>query len=278
MQYEQSSVFGPMSTGGVLWSAELLLAGTHPPVPPGPCTNPRVWTDVDRLIDRWRSEEPQVPQQSLLVPEWFAKNVGASSRRVDDGQPTVLELGCGGIPASGMCALALGWSVIFTDLPVVFPSTKKNVALNTAEILRLREQRECELSPTACDVLELDWTAALPERIAALSPFHVVLCSDCIYRLELHAPLAQVLAKLLGLGDHRFDGSGCMIVVAYQHRVPHEEALFFTKALPAAGLQAEDLPFQDVCDAMAWPSGMLTCSDAQGSISSFFAMKMIRAI
>jgi hypothetical protein len=189
-----------------------------------------------------------------------------------------------------MVALALGWSVVFTDLPVVFPSTKKNVALNAPEILRLRRRErlggpihsapvsdeERELSTTSCDVLELDWTAALPERIAAMSPFHTILCSDCIYRLELHAPLAHVLARLLGSGTGSFDGSGCMVVVAYQHRVPHEEALFFESALPAAGLRAENVPFQDVCDAMLWPAGMLSCSDARGSLSSFFAMKIIR--
>ena len=38
---------------------------------------------------------------------------------------------------------------------------------------------------------------AVPPRVAALAPFDVVLCSDCVFWEKLHRPLAQTLALLL---------------------------------------------------------------------------------
>jgi len=114
--------------------------------------------------------------------------------------PRVLELGCGGAPLAGLAAAALGCDCTLSDLPPVAPLADANCRRNLRALDAARRARGAP--PLAADgagleVVALDLRAPLPRRVLARAPFAAVVCSECVWRADLHAPLARTLAALL---------------------------------------------------------------------------------
>jgi hypothetical protein len=61
----------------------------------------------------------------LLLAEWCCKEL--SSRARGAGGLRVLELGCGAAPAAGLACIAIGCSVLMTDLPPVLEHTVRDL-------------------------------------------------------------------------------------------------------------------------------------------------------
>jgi hypothetical protein len=227
LHFEQQSIFGPADTGGSLWFAELLLA------------------------------------------EYLVTEIGRSP----PGRPgTVLELGCGAAPASGMCALALNYDVVFSDLAVILPFAKRNLELNSERVKALRTGPPNSAGssvptgkPPSVDFLELDWTEPLPQRVADLSPFSLVTCSDCLFRTSFHRPLACTLAALLAAARGAGAGGATQtkILVAFQLRSP-EDLLFFDELAPV-GLQAAQVDIKHLLSLMKWPAKGGASSEGEGA-------------
>jgi hypothetical protein len=82
----------------------------------------------------------------IVLAEYLAKRFKASIVDPDIAGPTrrksVLELGCGVAPASGMLAFALGYDVVFTDMSAVLPALRRNFEINAQILLESRGQGE----------------------------------------------------------------------------------------------------------------------------------------
>ncbi len=219
LRFQQQSIFGALSTGGALWPSELVLA------------------------------------------EW----VGIHLRGPNDGRATsspppprrVIELGCGVAPAAGLCALALGCDVLFSDMPPVLPFVEANIRLNHGAVSDARGQ--AHLARSTCDTVSLTFGGdALPERAAAMAPFGTILVSDCIFRVDLHDILAATLARLLALevegaaASAAAAGTGGTAMVSFVLR-DAADLRFFTRACPAHGLCASPVSLKELrLDSVAW--------------------------
>ena len=186
----------------------------------------------------WRSE--------LVLAEWCAATIPHISV-VRERPPLVLELGCGVAPAAGLQSLALGASVVFTDLSSVLPFAEANVRLNCGAVNDARRARDRgDVSRSCCDTAELRFgSCALPDRVVALAAaqrgIDVVIVSDCLFKAALHAPLAQSLRAVLDCDARARKGPGApACVVAFRLR-DDADLRFFDVALPSVGLAAEPL-------------------------------------
>lgn len=158
--FEQQNLFGPLSTGAVLWASEVVLA--------------------ELLLQLHAAK---------LLPSPF------SSR--------CIVLGGGLASVSAMVACALGYHTVLTDLPLVLPDAKRNFQRNHDVI----QEAALRLSPThsmgPIEVEALRWGESFPPRIQHLATteygFGLVLCCDCLYWPDLHAPLAASIASLFHL-------------------------------------------------------------------------------
>ena len=186
----------------------------------------------------WRSE--------LVLAEWCATVIPriAAARELP---PLVVELGCGVAPAAGLQALALGASVLFTDLSTVLPFTEANLRLNSSAVSALRTSNaRSEVSRSCCDTAALCFGSdALPDRLVSLASaqrgIDVVIVSDCIFRAALHAPLARSLRAVLDCDTRARKGVGApTCVVAFRLR-DDADMRFFDRALPSVGLVAAPL-------------------------------------
>jgi hypothetical protein len=158
LKFEQQSVFGDAGTGGGVWHSELIMA--------------------QRCV-REVSSRPKSSSRPLRV----------------------LELGCGVAPAAGLVSLAMGCDVLFTDMEHLLPHVEANIRLNHSSIVQLREERGLPfsgaISRSSCDTESLLFGTPLSPRVLAMCPFDLVLCSDCVFREELHDPLGYTLQQLL---------------------------------------------------------------------------------
>jgi len=162
----------------------------------------------------WHSE--------LVLAEWCARVIrGQLTSSAPVHIPRVLELGCGACPVAGIAALSLGCDVLFTDLKSLLPSVEANIRLNGPAVVAAREQAaggfsgsssasdtldipgdrayRAALSRQCCDTEELMFGEKLPRHAVSMAPFDLVLCSDCVFRKELHVPLAMTLRSILNL-------------------------------------------------------------------------------
>jgi len=178
--------------------------------------------------------------------------------------PSLLELGCGAAPAAGLASLALGYNVIFTDLPVVLPSTRRNLELNATGILARRATSAPwlkdlkSLSRQDADILELAWgSGQLPPRVCDLLPFSFIICSDCIFRSSLHQLLASTLHKLLTLTAEKTSfvtsetRTETTTMIAFQKR--SDEDLLFFDHLALVGLSAARVDIASLLSTLKWP-------------------------
>jgi predicted nicotinamide N-methyase len=208
LEFACQSIFGAVSTGGALWRSELVLA------------------------------------------EWCARELRLGAIGAHTRAPRVLELGCGVAPAAGMTCLALGASVHFTDLAEVLPFVEANVRLNGDRISTLRARAgHAPLSRSSCDTEAYRFgrqsaASASQSRLASLARaprgFDLILASDCIFRSDLHTPLAQTLRQLFdydaaGRGSRPSSQVRCVVAFRYREAADLE---FFTDALPREGLVA----------------------------------------
>ena len=158
-----------------------------------------------------------------------------------------VELGCGVAPAAGMTCLALGAAVYFTDLAEVLPFVEANVRLNGDRISTLRARAgHAPLSRSSCDTEAYRFgrqsaASASQSRLASLARaprgFDLILASDCIFRSDLHTPLAQTLRQLFdydaaGRGSRPISQVRCIVAFRYREAADLE---FFTDALPRRG-------------------------------------------
>lgn len=103
--------------------------------------------------------------------------------------------------------------------------------------------RGADLSRSVCDTAVLKFGAESSLRVQAMAPFDVILCSDCLFRADLHPLLGDTIAKLL-----QESGSQARCVVAFVLREGFEHE-FFSKTCPSLGLSAYRVEV-DVSDAL----------------------------
>lgn len=158
LKFEQQSIFGEVGTGGGVWHSELIMA-----------------------------------EMCVRELHKFVKRTIRPLR--------VLELGCGVAPAAGLVSLALGCDVLLTDMGHILPHVEANIRLNHSSVVQIREERGIPsnglISRISCDTESLLFGTPLPPRVLAMCPFDLVICSDCVFRSELHDPLASTLQQLL---------------------------------------------------------------------------------
>jgi hypothetical protein len=200
----------------------------------------------------------------------------------------------------GLACLSLGCDVLFTDLTALLPYTEGNIRRNCATVVQSRARvvaqhvsecdservsecvSECvraELDRGSCDTAPL-WFGpvdTLPSRVVHLASRRAhslcVLCSECVFRTELHTPLAQTLHALLSL--HRDAQKECAsecvsecasecvsecvsatVMVGFILR-EHEDMRFITHSCVEYGLLTARVPPSEITDLLvhaAWNS------------------------
>ena len=129
----------------------------------------------------------------------------------------VLELGAG-VGLVGLTAAALGGQyVILTDLPDVLPVLQENVARN-----------ESIIDPDRICCVALDWFD--PHPLPA-PPNHscwdVILLADCVWTLDLVAPLLKTIEALLHQRQADDYVYPLELLVSYQRRGHHAHQAFW---------------------------------------------------
>ena len=89
---------------------------------------------------------------------------------------------------------------------------------------RVRFRQQPLGSRGVLELLSLDWTEPLPPRVVDLAPLDAIICSDCLFRAALHAPLATTLFALLDAGRRRDPRKRTEVLLAFQLR---EDVLSF---------------------------------------------------
>ena len=127
---------------------------------------------------------------------------GGGRARPGGGAMRVLELGCGVAPAAGLACVALGCDVVLTDLAKVLPLLEANLRLNAPALTAARRAAgAAPLSRGSCDTLPFAFAAALPPRLAALAPWDMVLCSDCLCEPQTEPQAAPQTAHTVCAGS-----------------------------------------------------------------------------
>uniref|UniRef100_A0A7S1NIU1 C2HC zinc finger plants domain-containing protein n=1 Tax=Eutreptiella gymnastica TaxID=73025 RepID=A0A7S1NIU1_9EUGL len=198
---EQQDIFGPLSTGGALWAGELVLAE---------------WLVLE--LEHLRGKRSQ---------DWPLK---------------VVELGCGSCPVAGMVAAALGCrEVVLTDLREVLPAVRHNVGLNRSALVEAATQSFRTLGHMRVEELSWGAHACLGGGSDTDTPLDLVICSDCVFRKDLHPLLADTLLSLL------LPGSAALL--AYQQRDTEVEAAFFCE-LDQRALAYDRLDLNEVLEVI----------------------------
>jgi len=212
LELQEQSVFGELGTGGAVWAAGVLLA-------------------------EWCARELRAEATER------AASAASGGRRL-----AVLELGCGAAPCAGIACAALGCDVLLTDLAPVLPFAAANARRNAGAAAGAAGRG-------ACETAELAFGAGVERatRVAAAvaEGIDVVLCSDCVFKPELHEPLARSLATLLrggsgGGGDSR----AARCAVSWQSRSGEIEPAFFAEVCPRFGLLAKGVEVGDLVERM----------------------------
>ena len=201
LKFEQQSVFSDLGTGGGVWHSELVLA--------------------EKCVSD--------------LGEWCT----TSSK-----PPRVLELGCGVAPVAGLVCLAIGCDVLMTDMEIVIGHIEANIRLNHEAIVNSRQLRGRSLngvlSRSSCDTEALLFGIPLTDRVFSRGPYDLVMCSDCLFRTELHDPLGHTLRELLE--QNRDVGNSETIrtprcIVSFFNREAHYME-FIDRTCPLFGLKA----------------------------------------
>ena len=112
-----------------------------------------------------------------------------------------------------------------------------NVRKNCTAVVARREKAMqgsgAALSRSVCDTAVLEFGADNSLQVTAMAPFDLILCSDCLFRADLHLPLGDTIAKLLQESRSR---ARCLVAFVLREGFEHE---FFSKTCPGLGLSAE---------------------------------------
>jgi predicted nicotinamide N-methyase len=224
LRFNVQHVFGSNCTGGGLWHSELVLA------------------------------------------EWCVQEICLRSPLASERMPRVLELGCGACPVAGVAALALGCDVLFTDLKPLLPLVETNIRLNSPVVVAARETIDCarispdyctSLSRRCCDTEELVFGAGLPSRTLSMAPFDFILCSDCVFRTDMHVALATTLRAVLEVGS---GGTRCLVV--FMERDAAIDMCFIDDVCPHHRLRATpSASISELIDGAPWnrDAGAASC-------------------
>jgi len=257
--FHQTDIFGPADTGGALWYidrvvSEYLAAGGLDQAAAAASASfaaslpPKDVADVARGF----GFHP--------APRSLEQNVEAAPRGI------ALALGCGGVPLSALVAAGLGWDVVMTDIGDILVQTQQNVDGNLEAVHRARHLSESpsfELPRVAVQELwfgnEDQLDAALDvhrkdsEQVGAERPL-VILCSDCIWKAELHAPLIRTLASAMIKASAGLSAVGPSALVSYQRRDDKNEARFFSDlSQEAPFVEIEQMDLSSVLPLVQWP-------------------------
>lgn len=258
---EQADIWGPADTGGALWYA-------------------------DRVVAEYLAMGGLAAAAAGAEVTAHAAAAGAIGRAAADSEGLALVLGCGGVPLSGLVASALGWDVVLTDLGVVLEQTRQNVQRNLLAIsearlatsttsqsrppvvcvqeLRFGEQGELGAALAAAAFVAADGGDGRSPEVAACLKEEgkgrekdgrplVVLCSDCIWKQELHVPMVQTFISAL---CHR---GGAAALVGFQRRNPRIEAHFMRTLRDQAHILAvEQMDVSEVFPFVQWPQQIRT--------------------
>merc|ERR1712039_776568 len=86
----------------------------------------------------------------------------------------------------------------------------------------------------AVDVEPLDWTCALPARIAQQCPWDVIICSDLLYFSAVHVALCETLLALVSSNSQSpssKDDITPQVLFSYESRNKTDEKRFFELAV-----------------------------------------------
>jgi len=233
--FEQRDVSGHSDTGGALWYADRVMAE---------------YLVFETMLVNSRLSEAPLGGVCDGRPAALSGALGHS----------VLVLGCGGAPLSGLVASVLGWDVVLTDLVEVLPQAQRNVELNRDVIQATRLGTDHRAGPYICvKALPFGDHAAL-SAVLGITESEVqcgtsdrrllVLCSDCMWQHKLHRPQLETIAAAL----RRAKRGSASAIVSYQARDPAIEELFFQIAREEFGLVPVRVDLKHVLPLVAWPA------------------------
>jgi len=239
----QRDMWGPADTGGALWYADRVMA--------------------------------EYLASGGLKSALHKDGVAIDNLEGSSPHGLVLTLGCGGVPLSGLIASALGWDVVFTDLGEVLEQTEENVCRNVDAIRSAREARGMAVGVGDAgtekvslglrlqelpfgDHAALDAALVNADGEFAGSPERplVIICSDCIWKPELHEPLVSTVAAALGKGQGRHAAA----IFAWQRRNPRVEEQFMRCLRGAPGFAIHRVNLSDVLPLVQWPETLSAAS------------------
>jgi predicted nicotinamide N-methyase len=134
---------------------------------------------------------------------------------------TVLELGSG-MGLAGLVAAALGAKyVLLTDLSHVVDLLKRNIQENESL------WRDAGCQDVQCAVLDWFNPDTLPQPFNSRSGWDVIILADCVWTLDLVAPLMNTLKALLD--QRNMDGGQEVLnlLISYQRRGHHAHEAFW---------------------------------------------------
>ena len=140
---------------------------------------------VIRLQQRLNTTEPSVllwNSAVSVVQQWWRKALPPPKGRV-------LDLGAG----LGLCALCASTydecaSVVATELRgPALEALEHSIVLNAEDGANRARVR----------VVDLEWGVGTTQQLEMEEPWDVVVCADCIYNRDLHAPLLKTLVHLM---------------------------------------------------------------------------------
>lgn len=141
----------------------------------------------------------------------------------------------------GICAAALGASVVLTDLPILTPLAAQNALLNGDSV---------KSSGGALSVIPLEWGKPLPPGIKGVS-FDLILASEVAFSHDLFSPLIASLTELLDAGSPR-----CKIVLGARQRSGIDLSVFLGELSKAFDMEEVLLNGEDERGFIAVASGM----------------------
>jgi len=141
----------------------------------------------------------------------------------------------------GICAAALGASVVLTDLPILTPLAAQNALLNGDCVKR---------AGGALSVIPLKWGEALPPGIKGV-PFDLILASEVAFSHDLFSPLIASLRELLDGGSPR-----CKILLGARQRSGIDLSVFLQELAKVFEMEEVLLDGEDERGFIAVASGM----------------------
>lgn len=244
LTFEQSDIRGPAGTGGALWYTDRVMA--------------EYVANTNNSEDCGQGHQ----QDTGIVP----------SKR------TVLVLGCGGVPLSGLTALSRGWDVILTDLELLLPQIQRNVERNAENIHSALDTDPSNLPHISVQELQFGdeeaLTGALKNRNRKVEKDRlVILCSECIWDHKLHMPLLSTIGAALqsdGVADQSF---APFALVAFLMRDSRIEAKFLKLARDQFFFDVQSIDLRSTLANIDWPgqvSDLLATKDVD--LSEHFKM------